>query len=276
MSVWKGIRFFIGKLPSFTNIGFQLRQFKWHEPRLDFAGQTWVVTGASEGIGAAIARTAALAGATVIVVARSADKMNALQADVTTSLAKGEGLTAKAKSLGKIVPAICDLSDLQAISELADNLKRKLLIDVLMNNVGILNNEHKKSPDGFEMSYAVNLLGQHLLSERLLADGLFNRGGLIVNMASGGLYNQPLNTALLDQEAEGFDGLMAYAAHKRAQIALGDYWRRHGAAAELFAYTMHPGWVRTSGVEASLPAFNKVLKPLLRTADQAADTALWL
>ncbi|MEL6112451.1 MAG: SDR family NAD(P)-dependent oxidoreductase [Pseudomonadota bacterium] len=276
MSVWKGIRFFVGKLPSFTNIGYQLRRFKWHELTLDFTGQTWVVTGASDGIGASIARTAALAGATVITVARSADKMNALQADVAARLAKGEGLNPKAKSLGKIVPAVCDLSDLKAIEALNGNLRRKLLIDVLINNVGILNNDHKVSADGFEMSYAVNLLGQHLLTERLLADGLFTQGGLIINMASGGLYNQPLNTVLLNQEADNFDGLMAYASHKRAQITLSDHWRRHGADAELFAYTMHPGWVRTSGVESSLPAFNKMLKPVLRTAEQAADTALWL
>jgi dehydrogenase/reductase SDR family protein 12 len=39
---------------------------------------------------------------------------------------------------------------------------------------------------------------------------------------------------------------------------------------------MHPGWADTPGVEESLPVFRKVMGPLLRTAEQGADTLVWL
>ncbi len=39
---------------------------------------------------------------------------------------------------------------------------------------------------------------------------------------------------------------------------------------------MHPGWAQTVGVERSLPSFNKLMRPLLRTPVQGADTIVWL
>ena len=63
--ILQGIRFFVGNLPSFSAIGYQARQLKWPALNPDFSAQTWMVTGASEGIGAAIAEGAALAGARV-------------------------------------------------------------------------------------------------------------------------------------------------------------------------------------------------------------------
>lgn len=39
---------------------------------------------------------------------------------------------------------------------------------------------------------------------------------------------------------------------------------------------MHPGWAATDGVSAGLPVFDKVMGPILRTAQEAADTMVWL
>ena len=38
---------------------------------------------------------------------------------------------------------------------------------------------------------------------------------------------------------------------------------------------MHPGWASTPGVDASLPTFSKVMRPLLRSPEQGADTLVW-
>lgn len=262
-------------MPSFSVIGFNARKRGWRALHINFYKQTWLVTGASGGIGAAIAEIAALHGARVIVVARSAEKLKALKDRVNQKIANRRGPRRNAP-VGTIIPAICDLSDMNAISKLVDQLSRKVTIDVLINNVGVLNEKHKKSPQGFEKSYATNLLGQYYLTESLLRKEVFNRTPLIISMSSGGLYNQPLNLKLLDQAEEEFDGLMAYASQKRAQIALTDYWRRTYSNHQVFAYAMHPGWVKTSGVQASLPFFNNLLKRALRTPAQGADTALWI
>lgn len=93
-------------------------------------------------------------------------------------------------------------------------------------------------------------------------------------MASGGLYNAPQNLAFMEQAAEGFNGFAAYATHKRAQLVLSDHWS--ATHAPLRAYTMHPGWVETDGVRRSLPRFHKILRAILRSPEQGADTALWL
>ncbi len=252
-----------------------MRKSRWSPIRANYKNQTWLVTGASDGIGATIAEIAALNGARVITVARSKDKMLALKNRVATRI-ESMGVRKRHAAKGSIVPAVCDLSDMEDVSRLVDQLSRKVKIDALINNVGILNNNYIESPQGFEQSYAVNLLGQFHLTESLFRQNVFGRSPLLITMSSGGLYNLPFNLGLLDQEASRFDGAMAYASHKRAQIALTDHWRRVHSGNHLFAYTMHPGWVRTSGVENSLPVFNKFLKSILRTTTQGADTALWL
>jgi hypothetical protein len=67
---------------------------------------------------------------------------------------------------------------------------------------------------------------------------------------------------------------MAYAAHKRAQLALAARWTR--PERRLVSYTMHPGWVATQGVSTALPDLERHLGFVLRTAEQGGDTALWL
>ena len=39
---------------------------------------------------------------------------------------------------------------------------------------------------------------------------------------------------------------------------------------------MHPGWAATEGIRTALPRFNRIMGPLLRTADEGADTMVWL
>ena len=45
---------------------------------------------------------------------------------------------------------------------------------------------------------------------------------------------------------------------------------------ELMVAAMHPGWADTPGVAQSLPGFRRLTRPILRTSEQAADTAVWL
>jgi hypothetical protein len=53
-------------------------------------------------------------------------------------------------------------------------------------------------------------------------------------------------------------------------------WAKKLQGSGVAVHSMHPGWVKTAGVRDSLPTFNKVMKPLLRTVDQGADTIVWL
>jgi hypothetical protein len=59
-------------------------------------------------------------------------------------------------------------------------------------------------------------------------------------------------------------------------VTLNELWAERVPVTEVVFHAMHPGWADTPGVEASLPTFRKVVGPLLRTADQGADTLVWL
>ena len=74
----------------------------------------------------------------------------------------------------------------------------------------------------------------------------------------------------------GYRGVTAYARAKRAQVALSREWARRIDPAEVAFHAMHPGWAATPGITASLPGFSRVMGPLLRSADQGADTIVWL
>jgi hypothetical protein len=53
-------------------------------------------------------------------------------------------------------------------------------------------------------------------------------------------------------------------------------WAADPAASEVAFHAMHPGWADTPGVASSIPVFRAVTRPILRTADQGADTISFL
>lgn len=250
----KALKFYARFLPSFTAIGHVARGLSRRPVQADFSGQTWMVTGATGGIGRAIALAAAAAGAHVIAVGRRAALLEELAA----------------AAAGTITPVAGDLSLVARNRELAD---RHRDIDVLVNNVGVLDTEYHRTEEGFSRMYATNLLGHFALTEGLLSHERLRRG-VIINVTSGGAYNAPLNLPGLDAREADFNGFTAYASQKRAQIALADHWNE--AVPGLRAYTMHPGWVRTDGVRSALPWMDRWIGPVLRTPAQGADTVLWL
>ena len=132
-------------------------------------------------------------------------------------------------------------------------------------------------PEGVEASFASNLLAHYVLTEGLIDRGTLSAGSAVINITSGGGYSVPLSTALLNvTNSAQFNGVVAYAAHKRAQISLTSFWREQYGDKGIGFYVMHPGWADTAGVQRSLPRFRRLFRPVLRDARSGADTALWL
>lgn len=256
----KSMNFYGRFAPSFTRIGYVARGLPFKRVRADYSGQNWLITGATGGLGRAAALRATAKGATVFAVGRNPQALDRLRED--------------AKGPGRIVPIICDLASMAAVATLPGQTDAPF--DVLVNNVGVLMRDFQATPEGFEASYATNLLGHYILTETLHDQGRLKSGAIIVNVVSGGLYNVPLNKPMLNIPAERFNGFAAYASHKRAQIALADHWRTAFADIGAKTYAMHPGWADTAGVKTSLPKFRAILAPVLRNDDQGADTIDWL
>ena len=260
----KILAFYVRFTPSYSAIGYHARSLLWwRRPHRNFQGQTWLVTGGSEGIGAAAARAAAAGGATVICAARSADKLRAFQQSVAGP--------------GRIDTEVVDFTSQRSIRALLERLQaRGVRIDVLVGNVGIQKRDQILTDEGLEFSFATNLLGHYLLNTGLMTRGLLSDTAVVIEVSSGGMYNHPLVVRDLNITGTGYLGVRAYGLAKRAQVVLCGWWRQHAAAAGRDFYAMHPGWVDTASVGRSMPRFRAMLRPVLRNHAQGADTIVWL
>ena len=95
-------------------------------------------------------------------------------------------------------------------------------------------------------------------------------------MSSGGMYTAKLTVSGLQMSGRDYKGAEQYARAKRAQVALNEEWAARFGHAGIHFHALHPGWADTPGVDVSLPTFSKMMRPLLRTAEQGADTLVWL
>jgi dehydrogenase/reductase SDR family protein 12 len=251
--------------PSFSAIGYYARRPFWKRLEIQSNGKNWLVTGASGGIGSEVVRQAAKAGGTVFAVARNKDKLDDLVASMNPSEA------------ARIFPVVCDLSLMKDTIALVDKLvKGGTKIDVLVNNVGILKAKLDTTNEGLERTFATNLLNHFILTEGLITNELVSDDGMVIEVSSGGMYNQPLKTALMNDTTDNYHGVVAYGQHKRGQVALTDFWRRSAGIGKRLCYVIHPGWTDTEGVQKGMPRFRNILKRVLRTHNQGADTILWL
>lgn len=252
--------FYARFLPSFSRLGYLRRSRGFEAGAFDFRNQRWVVSGATGGIGRAIALTAAASGAEVIALGRNRTQLDALEQ----------------LGSGRLQGFCVDLSSVGATRSAATAIARQGRVDVLVNNVGLMLHAFQRTSEGVEAGFATNLLNQFVLTEGLRSAQALVADSVIVSMSSGGMYGARLDLAALEAaDAESHNGLAAYAQHKRAQVELTRWWNSRGEGAPR-AYAMHPGWVDTEGVRTALPLFRRSLRPLLRSAAEGADTALWL
>ncbi|MDQ6835194.1 MAG: SDR family NAD(P)-dependent oxidoreductase [Actinomycetota bacterium] len=250
----------------YTRLGYRLRSPWWDDgPDSSMAGKVVLITGATSGLGLAAATGFARLGASVHLLARDASRGEDARATVAEQAQGGE-----------VRLELCDLAQLESVREFAQRFTATTpRLDVLVNNAGVMTSERTLSADGIELTFAVNVVAGFLLTEQLLGPLRAPALGRIVNVSSGGMYTQRLDTDDLRSE-HNFDGTAAYARSKRAQVILTEMWAQRLAAASVVVHAMHPGWADTPGVRSSLPRFYRLTRPLLRTPAQGADTIVWL
>ncbi|MFN8218423.1 MAG: SDR family NAD(P)-dependent oxidoreductase [Solirubrobacterales bacterium] len=253
-------------LPGFSRIGYGLRERLVPRGPLRLAEKTVMLTGASSGIGEAACGQLARAGARVVMVVRDPEKGEASRRRVL------EAAPGAAAELLR-----CDVSDLGSVREAAAGfIAAGRPLDVLVNNAGVLPAERRHTAEGFELTFATNVLGPFLLTALLLPALEAAAPSRVLNVSSGGMYTARLDLDDLQLERREFDGARFYAHTKRIEVALSEEWSRRLAGRGVVVHSLHPGWVATPGVASSLPRFDRVMKPLLRDADAGADTIVWL
>ena len=166
---------------------------------MKIAGKRIVVTGASRGLGAQLARALAARGACVVLVARSSDAIDKLAADIGGAA------------------YVCDLGDVDAIDGLIDRIAGDGPIDALVNNAGLDLTGALVDLDvaAIVQLYTVNLIAPVLLCRRVLPLMQRQRHGNIVNISSmAGSNILPGMTPYSSSKA----GLSHFSAGLRAEV----------------------------------------------------------
>lgn len=252
---------------SFTNIGYAVRSRldEWRPlGDYDVSGRTMLVTGATSGLGLALAKILGRCGAHVIVVGRSPEK---------TARVVAEELS----PVGSFASVLADMGELDQVRTACDEvLATHSELDVVVHNAGALTAEHETNSAGHEQTVASQVYGPFLMTSLLLPALEQGIAGRVLTMTSGGMYTQGLTVRNLEMSERDYKGAEQYARAKRAQVTLTEMWAERHATPDVRFHSAHPGWADTPGVAASLPTFRKIVGPFLRSPEEGADTMAWL
>lgn len=251
---------------SFDRTGYRrhARQFRPSDLQVDLHGRVCLITGANAGLGRAAALELACRGATLVMACRSVERGS-------------EAVEAIRKISGnpRVRLEQVDLSSQRSVRALVARLPESR-IDMLVHNAGLLPDEFELSPEGHELCFATHVLGPYLLTHLLESHLAESDDARVVFVSSGGMYTQRLSLRDLDWSEREYDGVVAYAQTKRMQVVLSELFAESLRPEGIAVNAMHPGWADTGGVQNSLPRFYRLMKPLLRTAEEGADTIVWL
>ncbi len=250
----------------FSRFGYALARRFWTEPAGTLYGRKVVLTGGTSGIGKAAGFQLAEKKAFLTIIARNEKKAQQVQQEIVEKTGNPH-----------VDYLLADLGLMQDIKQVAKKLQdTKISIDILINNAGALFNERRETSEGFEQTFATDLLGGFYLTELLKKSLSRSPGARIINVASGGMYTQKIAVDDLENSQEPYNGAKAYARAKRGVVILTQIWAAQLQKDGITVHAMHPGWVDTPGIERSLPEFHALVNRILRTPDQGADTIVWL
>jgi NAD(P)-dependent dehydrogenase (short-subunit alcohol dehydrogenase family) len=231
-------------------------------------GKTIVATGATSGIGEAAVLALAGQGARIVIVAR----------DEARGRATMQKIEAKAPGLGHRLY----LADLSSIAETrkvgAAIVASEPRIDVLINNAGALFSNRRVTPEGVELTFALNHMSYFVLTEALRERLIASAPARIVSTSSTAHQGTKLDFNDL-QSANGYGGLKVYGRSKLANILFTRELARRLAGTSVTANCLHPGVVKTRFGESS-GGFAGLLIPFLRpffiSPEAGADTIVYL
>jgi 3-oxoacyl-[acyl-carrier protein] reductase len=226
--------------------------------QVNLSGKTAIVTGASRGIGKAIALRLAAAGAKVACVARDAGKLN-------------EAVDAITAAGGEAEVHPCDVSNSEAVTKLVEGLAEKWGgLDIVVNNAGITKDTliPRMSDEDWDAVISTNLRSVFLFTRAASLVMMRKRSGRIINISSvSGLM--------------GNAGQANYSASKAGVIGLTRTVAQELASRKVTVNAICPGFIAsemTQAMGATLDEFVKTRIPAKRLgeAEEVADAVLYL
>jgi glucose 1-dehydrogenase len=232
-------------------------------------GQVAIITGASSGIGAGVAKALAAEGATVIVnYSSSPDKAEKVLAEIKNG--GGEGMTIKA-----------DVSNEKAVVDMFQLVIKKYgTVDILVNNAGLQNDSkfHEMTLEQWDHVIGINLTGQFLCSREAIKEFL-KRGVVPERSKSAG----KIICMSSVHEVIPWAGHANYSASKGGEMMLMKSIAQEYAPMKIRVNSIGPGAIRTPINHAAWQtpeAYNNLLKLIpakrIGEAEDIGGAAVWL
>lgn len=193
-----------------------------------------IVTGATNGIGRVTAHELAKTGATVVLVARSQERLDMVCNDIRTQIPHAQ------------LDTICaDLSAQADVLRVAETMRSRYpRVDVLINNAGAFYTERLMSVDGIEMTWALNHMAPFLLTNALLDVMRASAPARIITVSSMAHRAAQINFTDIEG-AKRYSGWNAYAQSKLANILFTYELAYRLQQTDITVNCLHPGFVAT-------------------------------
>jgi NAD(P)-dependent dehydrogenase (short-subunit alcohol dehydrogenase family) len=227
-----------------------------------------LITGGTSGIGKAAATALAAMGAEVVVIGRNRERGEAALGEIR-----------RASDSEKVSLMLADLAVQAEVRKLANTFReRHERLDVLVNNAGLIQSKRTETPDGIELTFAVNHLAPFLLTNLLL--GLLEKSApsRIVTVSSEARRGAEIDFDDLQSERR-YRAFPVYGMTKKANILFTYELAERLEGTGVVANCVHPGGVNTNfGNDNRSPGILlfRAFKPFMRTPEQGADTVIYL
>jgi NAD(P)-dependent dehydrogenase (short-subunit alcohol dehydrogenase family) len=232
------------------------------------AANTYLITGATDGIGKALALRLAAEDATIIMHGRNPEKLEQAVAEVT-----------KVSGNQRIHPVIADFASLAEVNELALQIvEEHAALNILINNAGHLTDKYTTTRDGLESTFGVNYLAPFLLTNKLLDTLIANAPARIVNVSSTAMGGGFLDFSDLQAE-RNFEGWQAYSNSKLAQIYFTHTLAEKLEGTGVICNSLCPGLIDTNFMHTNnifSPEAQQHMLKIMRPAEQGADIPYYL
>lgn len=225
--------------------------------------KTIIITGASDGIGAAAARRLSKNGHEIVVVGRSQTKTAAIAREIGAKY------------------YLADFADLAQVRALAAELLAAYpSIHVLANNAGGIMGARSMTTDGNEMTFQVNHLAPFLLTSLLMPSLVAGQATVIQTASAAARFFGKFNIDDL-QNAQAYAPQTAYGNAKLENILFTKELQRRSGDQGITAVSFHPGIVGTSFASDTTHGMRRLyhgpLKRLLTISPtRGADQLVWL
>lgn len=240
---------------------------------IDLSGKLAVITGGAAGLGRETARVLALAGADVVIGARSKEVLRTAVEDLNSH------------KKGKVTGIEIDLLNLDSVQEFARHvIGSGRPVDLLILNAAVMACPLARNSKGIEHHFATNFIGHALLTSALSKLLLASSSPRVITLSSTAHQMSPVIFDDINFERRPYDAWDAYAQSKTATALLAVQVQNELGSRGVTAHTLHPGGVQTGllkhitwdlGAQFAARYNYDVANSKRKTIEQGAATTVW-